>query len=151
MIASKGDSMAFKEPESMDDLLFHTIRTVEEKGKIRAWVWRPMCPKCKKGKMGKPLNPKTGKVIKKSEDFECHNCHHIITQEQSEEIGLNLEIIYTCPFCGNSGETNAPYERKNWMGVKAFVFTCQKCKEKIGITKKMKEPKKKGEVAIPEE
>jgi len=29
------------------------------------------------------------------------------------------------------------------MGAKSLVFECEKCKQKIPITKKMKEPKKK--------
>ncbi|MFH1915640.1 MAG: hypothetical protein ABIJ21_00090 [Nanoarchaeota archaeon] len=137
-----------KEPENMDNLLFFTNRSLNN-GNITAWVCHPLCPQCKKGTMGKPVNPKTGKVIKKSEVYACHSCNHELPVQEAEGLAI-VEIKYTCPFCKKSGEATTPYVRKSFLGVPAYIFTCKSCNEKIGITKKMKAPKKKGEVAIPE-
>jgi len=44
------------EPESMEDVIYFTNRTLEEgKGKIKAWVYKKECPKCNIAKMGKPV------------------------------------------------------------------------------------------------
>jgi len=54
-----------------------------------------------------------------------------------------MNIKYKCPYCGNEGEATTNYKLKTFKGVKAYVFSCSKCKEQIGITKKMKEIKEK--------
>ena len=134
--------MALQEPESMDECLYFTNRTVDN-GKIMAWVLRKQCPQCKQGSMGKALNEKTGKVNKKAEEYSCRNCHYTedaLTHEKS----LMLSVKYTCPHCNVSGETTTDYQQKNFEGVKAYVFECNGCKKRIPITKKMKNPKKKG-------
>ena len=100
--------------------------------------------------MGKPINPKTGKVIKKSEVYACHACGHELPVAEAESLAT-VEIKYTCPFCRKSGEATTPYVRKPWQGVPAYIFACGSCKEKIGITKKLKIPKKKGKEAIPDD
>lgn len=142
--------MMMDEPESMDDLLFFTNR-VTDNMRIKAWTYRPTCPKCRKGKMGKPVNEKTGKVSKKAEVYECPACHHEMPEAEIEKIAV-VDVIFTCPFCRKSGQTKTPYVRKPWKGVPAYVFECTFCKEKIGITKKMKKPKvKKGKVEIEDE
>ena len=61
--------------------------------------------------------------------------------EEHEE-SLTMNIVYRCPDCGHEGEATTEYKRKSWQGVKAYVFVCDKCDAKIGITIKMKEPKK---------
>jgi hypothetical protein len=137
--------MMIKEPESMDDLIFFTNRT-DGRGKIKAWAYRPLCPKCKKGRLGKPMNEK-GKVAIRAEECTCKDCGFTASKEVMED-AATLEIIYVCPFCGKSGDTTTSYKRKNWQGVPAYIFTCQSCQQKIGITKKMKVPKKKGEVDL---
>ena len=128
------------EPESMDECIYFTNRTLENNGKIKAWVYKADCPECGKAKMGKPVVK--GKVKIRAKEYVCPECGH--TEEKSEhEPKLDVEVIYTCPYCGKSGEATTPYVRKTWQGVKAYVFTCDGCNEKIGITKKMKKSKKK--------
>ena len=92
--------------------------------------------------MGKPVNPKTGKIKSRAEIYVCPECGHEEKCKEFDET-LTVEIQYTCPFCGKSGEATTEYKRKGYMGVKAYVFKCNDCGEKIGITKKMKVPKKK--------
>jgi len=135
--------MAFKEPESMDECFYFTNRTFDNNGYAIAWVYKPTCPKCKKGMMGKPIK-KNGKVDKKATIYECPACKYQVNIEEYEPT-LQIEIKYKCPKCGNEGETTAPYQRKKFQGVDAFVFVCQKCSEKIPLTKKMKAIKKKVE------
>ncbi|HLC66385.1 MAG TPA: hypothetical protein VJK52_01975, partial [Candidatus Nanoarchaeia archaeon] len=64
---------------------------------------------------------------------------------------LTCTIHYTCSKCGYSGETQAPFKRKVWQGVPAIVYSCTKCATKFGITKKMKEGKKKGTEDVDED
>ena len=134
--------MALKIPDSMDECMYFT-RRADGKLKIMAWVYKPICPKCGQGKLGKPVDAKTGKVKIRADIHECPACHAQFTEEEAIQ-GLNIEVIYTCPYCGNEGETTTAYKRKNWEGVPSYIFTCQKCGKTIGITKKMKAPKKKG-------
>ena len=130
-------------PESMDECFYFTNRTLEEgKGNIIAWVYKPQCPECKKVKMGKPVDPKTGKVKSRAEIYVCPGCGHEENKEEYDP-SLSVEVQYKCPHCSHEGETTTPYQRKSFQGVKAYIFNCDKCNEKIGITKKMKLPKKK--------
>jgi predicted SprT family Zn-dependent metalloprotease len=130
-----------KEPSSMDECLYFTNRTFDDgKGRAMAWVYRPECPACKKGRLGKPVK-KNGKVDKKANYYECPECKHQVSMEEADNM-LKVEVKYTCPKCGKSGETTTEYKRKNFLGVPAFVFACVDCGEKIGLTKKMKEAKK---------
>lgn len=129
-----------KEPTSMEECLYFTNRTLGESGRAMAWVYRPECPACKKGRIGKPIK-KNGKPDKKADYFECPECKHQISNAEAEEI-LKVEVKYKCPHCGNEGETTTEYKRKSFQGVPAYVFTCDKCGEKIGLTKKMKNTKK---------
>tara|TARA_Y100000310_G_scaffold315307_1_gene365684 strand:+ start:793 stop:1185 length:393 start_codon:yes stop_codon:yes gene_type:complete len=126
-----------KVPESMDECLYFTNR-----GPILAWAYKKECPKCKKAKMGKPVDPKTGKVKIRSKEYVCPECG--FTEEKKEhEDSLTLESTYTCPACNKEGESTAPYIRKKYKGIPAFVVECQHCGEVIPLTKKLKEPKKK--------
>ncbi len=128
--------MSLRKPESMDECFYFSNRAIGE-GKAMAWAFRPSCPECKKGMMGKPIK-KNGKVDKKAEHYECQLCKH---RESEEGMGplMVLSVEYTCPHCKHSGETTTPYQRKKFQGVSAFLFNCQKCNEKIPITKKLKE------------
>ncbi len=131
-------------PESMDECFYFTNRKIkldEGEGNIIAWVKKPKCPKCKKGIMGKPVNEKTGKVKIRAKEYKCPECGYTVSKEEFDPT-LTVEIEYKCPFCGNEGEAETEYKRKTWKGVKAYVFKCGKCGKKIGITKKMKKPKK---------
>jgi len=133
--------MELKKPNSMDECLYFTNRALGDEGFAVAWVYRKECPECKKGRLGKPLK-KDGKPDKKSPNYECPECKH---QESNEEVeaSLRVEIEYKCPHCGNESMTTTEHERVTFEGAKAFVFTCEKCDKKIGITKKMKKTKKK--------
>ncbi len=127
-------------PESMDECFYFTNRTLENDGTIIAWVYKPMCPKCGKVKMGKPVDPKTGKVKSRAKIYTCKECGYEVDKEEMDP-NLKVEIEYKCPHCGDEGEATTEYQLKTWKGVKAYVFTCNKCGEKIGVTKKMKKPK----------
>ena len=134
--------MSIEMPESMDECFYFTNRTLDEgKGSVIAWVKKPICPKCGKGKMGKPVDPKTGKVKSRADIYACKECGYEVKKDEFDPT-LKVEIQYKCPHCGNEGETITDYKRKSFKGVQAYVFTCEKCGEKIGITKKMKAPKK---------
>lgn len=124
----------------MEECLYFTNRSIGN-GNAIAWVYRKECPKCKKGRLGKPIK-KDGKPDKKADYYECPQCK---CQEKNEEVesGLQLEVEYKCPYCGNEGQTATEYKRKVFEGVPAFVFVCEKCGKKIGLTKKLKETKKK--------
>ena len=130
-------------PKSMDECFYFTNRTLEEgKGNAIAWVLKPNCPKCGKAKMGKPVDPKTGKVKSRAKEYVCPECGYTVDKEEFEPT-LTMEIEYTCPYCENEGEATTEFQLKSFKGVKAYVFECGKCGEKIGVTKKMKAPKKK--------
>ena len=131
--------MALKQPESMEELVYFTKRNIGE-GFVKAWVFREKCPKCGKGLMGKPKD-KTGKVKVRATYYECPECKYTIPKKEYEE-SLTVNISYICPNCKYEGETQIPFKRKKIKGVDALVFHCEKCKEKILITKKMKELKK---------
>ncbi len=123
-----------KQPESVDECLYFTRRKFEPKGGAVAWVFRKQCPKCKEGLMKKPK--------KTSPTYDCPKCGYAEPKKEHEETA-ELNIEYECPKCGHKGETTVEYKRRTWQGVKAYVFKCEECGEKIGLTKKMKEPKKK--------
>ncbi len=129
-----------RKPESMEKCIYFTNRTIDS-GRAMAWVYRKKCTKCNEGSMDRPLN-KRGKIDKKALYYQCNKCGN---QENNEKVekDLKVEIDYKCPHCGFEGQTTTEYERKTFQGVKSFVFTCEKCKEKIPITKKLKANKKK--------
>jgi predicted RNA-binding Zn-ribbon protein involved in translation (DUF1610 family) len=134
--------MALEVPESMDDCLYFTNRSVGENGQLLAWVYRKECPKCKKAKMGKPVNKKTGKVKSRAKEYVCPECGYIEEKEEHEE-SCQLQAQYTCPECGKEGESATPYKRKSYKGVQSFVVECSNCGAQIPITKKLKAIKKK--------
>jgi len=128
-------------PNSMDECCYFTNRTIEGgKGKVIAWVLKEDCPECGKAKMGKPVEK--GKVKIRAKEYVCPECNYTVSKEEYEPT-LTVNIQYTCPHCGKSGETTTEYKRKSFQGVPSYVFTCNDCGKKIGITKKMKVPKKK--------
>lgn len=132
-------------PNSMEEVVYFTNRKIEPNGNAKAWAFRMDCPKCKKAKMGKPVED--GKVKIRAKEYICPACNY--TEEKAEhEAKLTLSVAYTCPYCENKGEAQTEFKRKNFEGVPAFVFTCGKCSKKIGITKKMKAPKKKGAAVV---
>ncbi|MBI4451846.1 hypothetical protein HY637_00315 [Candidatus Woesearchaeota archaeon] len=132
--------MALKKPKSIEECIYFTNRTIGD-GRAMAWVFRKQCPKCKKAVMGKPQK-KSGKIDKKADHYVCYSCGYTEMNEQVEN-SLVINVEYKCPHCGNEGETATEYKRKSFEGVPSYVFECQKCKKKIGLTKKLKESKKK--------
>lgn len=133
--------MDCKEPSSMEELIYFTNRNIG-KGNAKAWAYKIECPNCKKELMSKPIDPKTKKYKIRASYYECPACHHQMDKKDVDP-QLEVEVIYTCPSCANHSCVKLPYKRKKFEGVDAFVFACDKCGETIGITKKMKKPKKK--------
>lgn len=128
-----GVHMALKEPESMAECLYYSKRALAPGlGNATAWALRKHCPKCKKGLMGKPKKTATEYVCK-----QCGFAEELATHEAD----VILSIQYVCPFCSHKGETTSPYKRKSLYGKPAYIFTCEKCKEKLGIYKKLNTPK----------
>ena len=131
--------MALKQPESMDELLYFTRRTIEPKGRVMAWAFKKTCPECGKALMGKPVE--NGKVKVRAKEYVCPGCgHREDKKEHEKDVALNVQ--YTCPSCGHQAGTTTEYKRRTFKGVPAFVVQCEGCGEKIPVTKKMKEPKK---------
>lgn len=127
-------------PESMDNCFYFTRRKLGEKGNAVAWVEKPPCPECGKAKMGKPKGDK-GKTKIRAKEYVCPACNYTVDKQEFEET-LQCNIIYTCPHCGKDGDTQVPYKRKTFKGVKAVVFECGSCGEKLAITKKLANLKK---------
>ena len=123
----------------MKEVIYYTNRTLENDGKIRAWTYKKDCPECGKAKMGKPVEK--GKVKIRAKIYVCPECGH--TEEKTEhEETLEVDVIYTCPHCKHEGVAKTPHKRKTFQGVPSFIFECGGCGQKIGISKKMKKPKK---------
>ena len=134
------NKMPIKKPDSVDECVYFTNRTFDN-GRAMAWVFRKECPKCKKGIMGKPMK-KNNKIDKKADHYVCYKCGYMESNDQVEN-SLAINVDYKCPHCGFEGETTTEYKRKSFEGVPSYVFECQKCRKKIGLTKKLKEAKKK--------
>ena len=133
--------MTIEKPNSVEECLYFTNRTIGS-GRAIAWVFRKECPKCHKGRMGKPFK-KGNKIDKKADYYVCYACGYKESNEQFEN-NLVLNVEYKCPDCGNESITTTEYKRKSFEGVPSYVFECEKCNKKIGLTKKLKETKKKG-------
>lgn len=132
--------MALREPESAEEVVYFTNRTLEGGGKVKAWAYRVYCPDCEKALMGKPVEK--GKIKRRAKYFICPDCGYYEDNKDHEK-KLVVEVIYTCPHCSHEGETTTEYKRRTFQGIPAYVFKCGNCGQKIGITKKMKT--KKGE------
>lgn len=138
--------MALKFPNSTEECVYFTRRNIKE-GKVVAWVYKEICPKCKKSMMGKPKDPKTGKPKIRAKEYVCNDCKYTVPGEEYED-SLTVSIQYTCPHCKNSSEAQVPFKRKKVKifdeeelkskSVDVIRFVCEKCKQNIDITKKMK-------------
>ena len=127
-------------PESMDECVYFTNRSIGDGGNAKAWVLKKECPKCKKGLMQKPVDPKTGKFKVRSKEYVCSECGHTMDKEEYEPT-LTANVVYTCPECGKDGEKQVPFKRKSIKGIPTLRITCDSCGCNIDITKKMKEAK----------
>lgn len=123
--------MALKEPQSVDECVYFTRRTLGN-GEAMAWVLRGMCPKCGKGQMAKPFNAKTGKFKTRAKVYVCPSCAYEVPAGEYTTT-LECNIRYTCPHCRASGETRIPYQRVRYQGAPSLVFECAKCRQKIVI------------------
>lgn len=132
-----------KQPNSMEELVYFTQRNIDN-GYAKCWVFKEECPKCHKAMMGKPVED--GHVKIRASEYICPNCKYAVEKKEYEDT-LTANIEYTCPKCANKGEIQIPYKRKSVMGVQTLRFECQKCHEKIDITKKMKKMKNKKKAA----
>lgn len=132
--------MALELPESMDELVYFTNRSIEN-GKAIVWVPKQQCPKCKKAKIGKPADD-DGHVKIRAKEYVCPSCKYTVEKTAYEE-GLTAFAVYTCPSCSTKGEYTGLFKRKNIEGALTFRFACNTCKANIDVTKKMKEKKKK--------
>lgn len=138
--------MTLKQPSSMDECVYFTNRTIGT-GKIKAWVFKELCPNCKKAIMSKPIDPKTWKIRIRSKEYICKECN-LNLQEQEYEDTLTINIQYSCPYCNHSGEIQVPFKRKKLQifdeekqkkkTIEAVRFQCEKCSKNIDISKKMK-------------
>jgi len=129
--------MSLKVPESTEGLVYITNRFLDNDGQVMCWVEKKLCPKCKQATMGKPLGPE-GKPKIRAKEYVCQKCQYTEEKKAYEE-SLTANIIYTCPKCKHHSELQMPFKRKKIQGADALIFLCQKCGEKIYITKKMKE------------
>ena len=128
-----------KKPESMEECVYFTNRSLGENGHATAWVFKELCPKCKKGLMGKPVVK--GKVKIRAKEYVCPECNYIVPKEEYEET-LTINIDYTCPECAQKGEGSVPFVRKKIKGIPTTRIQCNSCGANIDVTKKMKDPKK---------
>ncbi|MFC2135458.1 hypothetical protein ACFLTH_12665 [Bacteroidota bacterium] len=136
--------MSLKFPESMDECVYFTRRSVDG-AKTVAWVFREQCTACGKALMGKPVEK--GKVKTRASEYVCPACNHTVSKDKYED-SLTCNIQYTCPKCFHEGEVQVPFKRKKVQlfdeetqkkkAADAVVFNCEKCEEKIFVTKKMK-------------
>lgn len=139
--------MTLEMPESTQECLYFTRRSLGNEGQAIAWVKKVDCPECGKAKMGKPINEKTGRAKIRAKEYVCPECGHTEEKDAHEE-SCQLEVIYTCPKCSHEGEASIPFKRKKIkmdvpgkdkpVKADAFVFNCGKCSEQIAITKKLK-------------
>ena|SRR3989344_3539447 len=134
--------MLMRKPESMDECVYFTQRSLDEKGEVMAWVLKGDCPKCGKAKIGKTRD-KSGKVKMRAKEYACPGCSYAVDKQDYED-SLVAYAEYICPHCGNKGETQTTFKRKNIDGVQTLRFTCAKCSGNLDVTKKMKEKKRKG-------
>ena len=141
--------MALRKPESMDECIYFTQRSLgdQQQGFAMVWVFKQNCPKCKKALMGKPKDKK-GKTLIRAKEYTCPSCGYTAEKKAYEET-LTASIEYTCPSCMNSSEKEIPFRRKKIEGIDTLRFQCDKCKANIDITKKMK--RKKSEDAADDE
>ena len=138
--------MSLKEPTSIEECIYFTQRSTG-KGHVKCWVFKELCPECGKALMSKPRDEKTGKPKIRAKEYQCPECGYTVPKDEYEET-LTANIKYTCPKCNFSGEIQIPFKREKVkifnkqknkeISVESLRFQCEKCKENIDVTKKMK-------------
>ncbi len=131
--------MALRFPESAEECVYFTRRTLENEGRIVCWVFREQCPNCHKSLMGKPRDDE-GNIKIRAKEYVCPECKHAV-DKQSYEDTLTASIQYICPKCKFEAETQIPFKRKKVKGADILRFQCGKCGIDIDIAKKFKEKK----------
>jgi len=137
--------MSLRQPESMDECIYFTKRSIGEDGSVTAWVFKEKCTKCGKALMGKPVEK--GKVKIRAKEYVCPECGYTVEKGEYEDT-LTASITYRCPHCQAEGEAQIPFKRKKIQlvneetgkkkAVDALRFQCEKCGKDIDVTKKMK-------------
>jgi transcription elongation factor Elf1 len=129
--------MSLNEPEDMSNLVYFTNRKLGD-GKIMAWAERPDCPECQEAQLSKP-EKKTGPGPNtRAKKYTCNNCDFEMHEDDLREV-CTLKATYTCPHCGEEGESTGEYERTKYQGTKAYVLECEHCDGRLPLTKKMKD------------
>ena len=128
------------EPTDVKGLLYFTNRSLDNGGKVFAWVYKKECPECHKAIMGKPVEK--GKVKMRAPIYVCPECGHE-EEKIAHEDTLMVEAKYTCPECKKEGTGTVQYKKKTYQGIPSYVVDCEHCGFKIAITKKMKVKKVK--------
>ena len=121
-----------KSEEDIAKLVYYTQRSLDERGKVTAWVYRQCCPRCGKALMGKPMAK--GKVKVRARDYLCPACGYA-EEAKSYESKLLVNIDYACQNCGHEGAARVPFVRKRIKGVPAIAFSCESCGAQLLITK----------------
>lgn len=137
-----------KEPESMNELVYFTRRVLkagDKTGSAVAWASKQKCTKCGKALMGKPVEK--GKVKIRANEYVCPSCNYTVEKEEYEDT-LTASVNYTCPHCAFKNGIQVPFKRKKVQifdeaemkkkTAEVIRFQCEKCKQNIDITKKMK-------------
>ena len=76
--------MALKFPNSADECVYFTRRTVGQGGFVIAWVYKETCPKCKQAQMGKPVEK--GKVKIRAKEYICPKCSFTMEQRHTKTL-----------------------------------------------------------------
>ena len=131
--------MALERPKSMDGVAYYSRRKIGDKGEAEVWVFKKAC-EC--GKLPK----RKGKFKETPPRYICE-CGKETPANEYEDL-LTANIAYSCPSCGNSGELQMPFKRKNVSylnketgkrkAIKSLQFKCEKCGYTINFTKKLK-------------
>ncbi len=79
------------------------------------------------------------KPSRRAKEYVCPECGYEEPVDEHEK-KVVVQVKYECPYCGHEGEAETEYKRRSWYGKKAYVWKCDGCGERLGLTKKMKVP-----------
>ena len=129
----------------MSECIYYSYRDLPGGGEAMAWVFKEKCPECGKALMGKPKG-EDGTVKIRASEYVCEACGNAV-EKKEYEVTLTAHIKYKCPSCKKEGVISIPYKKKSIAGVPTLRGACEHCGATIDVTKKMKDPKKKGKDA----